>query len=144
MDLTITIRLRPGCGSRWPNCDTRRFSFSLPLTAPSTTIAGISSQQGEMWIRRSFFELWIKGPKRKAPAPQPICNRTMCFVLLGSGERPSGQTISLSARRIRKCLRLAYSLAISTIHHVGSRDRRNDLIGGHDRARVVRNIDVEG
>src|SRR5262249_12053061 len=36
------------------------------------------------------------------------------------------------------------SLSISTIHHVGSRDRRNDLIGCHDRTRVVRDIDVEG
>src|SRR5215831_3848634 len=30
------------------------------------------------------------------------------------------------------------------IHHVGSRDRRNDLTGSYDRTRVVRDIDVEG
>src|SRR5262245_5273737 len=30
------------------------------------------------------------------------------------------------------------------IHHVGSRDRRNDLTGSYDRLRVVRDIDVEG
>ena len=30
------------------------------------------------------------------------------------------------------------------IHHVGSRDRRNDLTGSYDRIRVVRDIDVEG
>src|SRR5262249_27981246 len=37
-----------------------------------------------------------------------------------------------------------HSLPSSTIHHVGSRDRRNDLTGGHDRTRVVRDIDVKG
>src|SRR5215467_3392655 len=30
------------------------------------------------------------------------------------------------------------------IHHVGSRDRRNDLTGSYDLTRVVRDIDVEG
>jgi hypothetical protein len=43
-----------------------------------------------------------------------------------------------------RCFRLVNSLPSSIIYRVGSGDRRNDLTGGHDRIRVVWDIDVEG
>ena len=52
-----------------------------------------------------------------------------------SAAQPTGDA---ALRRAR--LRLG-SLAI---HHVGGRDRRNDLTGSYDRTRVVRDIDVKG
>ena len=55
--------------------------------------------------------------------------------LAGSAAQPTGDA---ALRRAR--LRLG-SLAI---HHVGGRDRRNDLTGSYDRTRVVRDIDVKG
>src|SRR5215831_12301550 len=83
---------------------------------------------------------------QKAVTRQDSTTAQRAPTFLAPANVPSGkQSASASLRAgFRKCLRRAYSLPISTIHHVGGRDRRNDLTGCHDRTRVVRDIDVEG
>src|ERR1700740_2004378 len=92
----------------------------------------------------SLLMLWFGAGKSSDASG--LDNRTMCSVILAPANVPSGKQSASAGLRagFRKCLRRAYSLPISTIHHVGGRDRRNDLTGCHDRTRVVRDIDVEG
>src|SRR5215471_15355630 len=91
----------------------------------------------------SLLILWFGSGK--AVTRQDSTTAQCAPSFLAPANVPSGKQSASAGLRagFRKCLRRAYSLPISTVHHVGGRDRRNDLTGCHDRAGVVRDIDVE-
>ena len=68
-----------------------------------------------------------------------------CFVTPGPGQ--TGRSWFTLGREFEHDLasqQVTLNAGLSAIRHVGSRHRRNDLTGSYDRARIVRDIDVEG
>src|SRR5262249_40093298 len=89
-----------------------------------TSYCGDAASQGE-----------IESGRRWSPR---CVGATTSAEKLGVDRRPGVES------RQTRCCRLVDSLLKSVMHHVGSRDRRNDLTRSYDRTRVVRDIEFEG